>query len=129
MSQPGLSVSSGLDGAFVLVGELDTNTLAEARKPVDGFLIPGRAVVLDLAGITFLDSMILHWLVELAGATGEPVVVRNAPDAVRIVLAIAGLLAPDDGAWVLEDMDPPARSGEIGSERMVGVRPPTIDAR
>jgi anti-anti-sigma regulatory factor len=129
LSQPCLSVSRRLDGAFVLVGELDMNTLAEAREPIDEFLVPGRAVVLDLAGIRFLDSMTLHWLVELSGATGEPVVVRNAPDAVRIVLGIAGLLAPDGGAWVLEDMDPPARSGEIGSERMVGVRRRTIGAR
>ena len=108
MSQPGLSVSSGLDGAFILVGELDTNTLAEAREHVDEFLVPGRAVVLDLAGITFLDSMTLHWLVELADATGEPVIVRHATDAARVVLGIAAFLGSDGGAWVLDQTERPA---------------------
>ena len=56
---------------------------SEARQRVDEFMVPGRAVVLDLAGITFLDSMTLHWLVELADATGEPVQRRR--DAYRVV--------------------------------------------
>jgi len=103
LSEPSLSVSAGPDGVIVLVGELDMDTLPEARQRVDEFMVPGRAVVLDLAGITFLDSMTLHWLVELADATGEPVIVRHATDAARVVLGIAAFLGSHSGAWVLAD--------------------------
>ena len=106
--EPSLSVSARPDGVVVLVGELDMDTLPEARQRVDEFMVPGRAVVLDIAGITFLDSMTLHWLVELADATGEPVIVRHATDAARVVLGIAAFLGSDSGAWVLDQTERPA---------------------
>lgn len=98
-----LTVSAAFDGAFVLAGELDMETLPVARDLVDEFRVPGRAVVLDLAGITFLDSMVIHWLVELAEATEKPVVIRNAPDSVRLVLAVADILGSDGDAWFIDD--------------------------
>lgn len=97
------SISAALDRAFVLAGELDMETLLEARNFVEEFRVPGRPVVLDFGGITFLDSMVIHWLVELHDATDQPVVVRNAPDSVRLVLALADILGVDGGAWVLDD--------------------------
>ena len=97
------SVTASLDGAFVLVGALDMDTLPQARDLVEEFRVPGRPVVLDLAGITFLDTMTIHWLVELSDATDEPVVLRNVPDTARLVLAVADILGFDGAAWVLDD--------------------------
>lgn len=66
--------------------------------------------MLDVAGITFLDTMTIHWLVEVCDLTGEPVVIRNAPDTVRLVLDLAGLLGSDGGAWFIDDSDRHARA-------------------
>lgn len=97
------SISSAIGGAFVLVGALDLDTLPEARDMVEEFRVPGGAVVLDVAGVTFIDTMTIHWLVELADDTGFPVQIRNAPDPVRLVLGLAGLLGSDGGAWMIDD--------------------------
>jgi anti-anti-sigma factor len=99
------SVSVAPDGAFVPTGELDLSTLQELRDLVAEVMAPGTAVVLDLAHLTFMDSSVIHWLVETCDSTGHPVVLRNASPAVRRILDVTATLGPDGDAWVLEPTD------------------------
>ena len=86
----------------MLVGELDLTTVQELRILVDEAMVPGRAVVLDLAEVTFMDSNVIHWLIELFDATGTPVVLRNAPHTARLLLGVAEIVGPAGEAWVFE---------------------------
>jgi anti-anti-sigma factor len=87
---------------FVLTGELDLSTVRELRDLVDEVVAPGRAIVLDLAQLTFMDGSVIHWLVEICDATGHPVVLRNVSPVVRRILDITATLGPDRDAWVIE---------------------------
>ena len=100
-----LSVSVAPDGAFVPTGELDLGTIRKLRELVDEVTVPGRAIVLDLAHLTFMDNNVIHWLVEISDATGHPVVLRNASPTIRRILDIATTVDFDSEAWVF-DSDP-----------------------
>jgi anti-sigma B factor antagonist len=75
-----------------LRGELDmaTSPLLEEllnEAEVDG----GNAIVVDLAGLSFMDSSGLHVFIRAAraaGDRGEPIRLLNCPDAVRKVFLI-----------------------------------------
>jgi anti-anti-sigma factor len=96
------SVSVAPDGAIVPTGTLDLSTIQELRDLVDEAMAPGRAIVLDLAQLTFMDSSVIHWLVEICDATGHPVVLRNASPVVRRILDIATTMDFDGDAWVFD---------------------------
>jgi anti-anti-sigma factor len=100
---PSFSVSVAPDGAFVLTGELDLATIPELRDSVDAVLAPGRAIVLDLTLLTFMESSVIHWLVEISDATGHPVALRNARPVLRQALDIVGTVGTVRDAWVFED--------------------------
>ena len=96
------SVSVDPDGVFVPTGELDFSTIQELEGLVREVIVPGRAIVLDLAQLAFMDSCVIHWLVEICDLSGHPVVLRNASPAVRRILDIAAILGPDGEAWLVE---------------------------
>ncbi len=108
LSADRFSVRMAPDGAFVPIGELDAITVEELRLLVDEVMLPGRAVVLDLAKLTFMDSNVIHWLVEVHVASGTPVVLRNTPHTARLLLGVAATVGPDGEAWVFDDLDCPA---------------------
>src|SRR5262245_41807121 len=110
-TRQGLSVSVAPDGAFVLTGELELSTLQALRNLVDGVIVPGRPIVLDLAQLTFMDSSVIHWLVETCDATGHPVVLRNASPVGRRILDIGTIVDADGDAWVFD--------GDLGSLRTI----------
>lgn len=96
------SVSVAPDGAFVPIGELDLSNIQELRDLVDQVMVSGRPIVLDLAQLTFIESSVIHWLVEVCDATGHPVVLRNVSPAVRRILDITRSVDSDGDAWVVE---------------------------
>src|SRR5262245_34123205 len=98
----GFSASVAPDGALIPTGELELSTLQVLRDLVDGVMVPGRAIVLDLAQLTFMDSSVIHWLVETCNETGHPVVLRNASPVVRRILDIAATVSLDSDAWVFD---------------------------
>jgi anti-anti-sigma factor len=107
-AQP-FSVSVAPDGAFVPIGELDFATVQDLRDLVDEVMVPGRAIVLDLAQLTFIDSSVIHWLIATCQATGHPVVLRNASTTVRRLLDVASTVGPGEDAWVFDrDLRTPA---------------------
>ncbi len=81
------------DGVGVVVaphGELDMATVDRVRAEVDDVLGAGtRAVVLDLRGVTFLDSTALSMLFAVHGAAarrgGELSVVNGNPRVSRLL--------------------------------------------
>ena len=96
------SVRISADGAFVPNGELDMTTVEELRFLVDEVLVPGRTILLDLACLRFIDSNVIHWLVEVFEVTGTPVVLRNTPQTARLLLDVAAIVGADGEAWVFE---------------------------
>ncbi len=96
------SVRIAADGALVPNGELDMTTVEELRFLVDEVMVPGRTIVLDLACLKFIDSNVIHWLVEVFEVTGTPVVLRNTPRAARILLDVAAIVGANGEAWVFE---------------------------
>jgi stage II sporulation protein AA (anti-sigma F factor antagonist) len=84
------------DGTIVVVGELDAFTSPQLDDAIDGLDVVGSAVVIDLAGVTFIDSSALQVLVahHRRLATGERrLELRNPSDVVIRLLDVSGLAA------------------------------------
>lgn len=90
-----LAVAEPVPGRLrvVLAGELDVSAVARLRPEIDALLArPAEAVVVDLAGVGFLDSSGLAVLLELAQRFGD--VGLSGPSAiVRRVIESAGVAA------------------------------------
>lgn len=90
------AIPAGDSCALVLTGEID---LAVAPDLVElGTVSLGqpdfRSLVVDLGGVTFIDSTAIGALISLrnvAGGTGKQLLLRAIPDRVRRVFAVAGL--------------------------------------
>jgi len=77
-----------------LCGELDIAVAHNVRESVKPYLTPGRTVVADLAGLSFVDSAGLACLVDCyktARRSGSAFWVRGAHDEVAVVLKLTGL--------------------------------------
>ena len=74
-------------------GELDINARDDLYDAIDEALASGGGLVLDLAGVTFLDSEALGAMIEgynVAGACGATFRVINARGLVARVLDVSG---------------------------------------
>ena len=84
-----------LDGHALLAvtGEIDLATASSFGAAIDQGIQQAGKVVLDFSGVTFMDSSGLNVLVTGAGQdrANEPLVIRNAPLDVHMLLAITGL--------------------------------------
>ena len=87
-------------GNLLLRGELDMATVQDLQDKIDSIMVPGQAIVLDLAQLTFLDTSAIHCFIRAEAESGHPVVLMNASRAVRRILNVARL---DSYAWVLTD--------------------------
>lgn len=104
MSKPGkFMVRSDPTGALVLTGELDLATIQQLQDKIDEVVVPGQAVVLDLAELAFLDTSAMHCLVRTFEATGRPVVLLNASRSLRRIL---GYMTQQPEAWVFDGESP-----------------------
>ncbi|MGQ4422092.1 STAS domain-containing protein [Streptomyces violaceoruber] len=78
-----------------LTGELDHHTAADVRDTLPGLgLQPGQQLVLDLAGLTFLDSTGLTVLIAArnhALATDATIALAAVPDRVSRIIRVLGL--------------------------------------
>jgi anti-anti-sigma factor len=92
-----------LDGgeALLLRGELDIATIQDLQDKIDEVVVPGVAIVLDMAQLTFLDSSAIHCFIRTCQVTGHRVVLRNASPAVRRVLELADAKAEPE-AWMFD---------------------------
>jgi anti-anti-sigma factor len=82
-----------LDGVAVVVlaGELDLTNAAEVERRLEQ-AATDRGIVVDLNGVTFLDSAALHMLFRVARRPGPPLGIVLEPTAlVARTLRIVGL--------------------------------------
>jgi stage II sporulation protein AA (anti-sigma F factor antagonist) len=88
-------------------GEVDIVTCERLRDSIEPYLGPRQRVILDLSEVAFMDSSMLHLLVQARGRLtedGGSLVLRNPSDMARRLLEISemtGLLEaagqePDD---------------------------------
>jgi len=92
----------GPGGALFLRGELDMATVQDLQDGIDEVIVPGRAIVFDMARLTFLGSSGITCIIRTCRATGHPVVLRNAPPRVRRVLDLVDPPPQRLAAWVFE---------------------------
>jgi anti-sigma B factor antagonist len=95
MSDTGVRLDiTPIEGGFVLVGEIDAHTAPDLGARLEP--LPGDAgdVIVDVAGIEFIDSSGLRVLIEAhqrAGAAGRRLVIRRPSASVRRLFEISGL--------------------------------------
>ena len=92
-------------GTLLLRGELAMATVQDLQDSIDEIIVPGQPIILDLAQLTFLDSSAIPCLIRTCDESGHPVVLRNASDAVRVILESAGDLTH---AWTFD------QNGSVG---------------
>jgi anti-anti-sigma factor len=81
--------------AFV-TGEIDIATCEHLRDAIEPHLGPDQRVVLDLAGVHFMDSTCLNVFLKARtrlSADGGSLILRNPSRAARTLLSAAGLEA------------------------------------
>jgi anti-anti-sigma factor len=96
----------------VLRGELDLSTVGKVQDELDRAESAGpRVLVLDLSGLTFLDSTGLRCVVtadERAREAGRRLVVVRGPDPVQRVFSITKL---DDRLEIVDDASAVSSTG------------------
>jgi anti-anti-sigma factor len=90
-------------GSLLLRGELDMNTVQDLQDEIDGIMVQGQPIVLDLAQLTFLDTSAIHCFIRACADSGHPVVLMNTPRTVRRIL---DLVTPNPQAWVFDGQGP-----------------------
>ena len=90
MSQTELDIKPGDNaGTYALSGEIDLHT---AQRIADISTRPHGTIILDFAHVTFIDSIGVWALVNLArGLDGGALVIRNASGNVRNTLDLVDL--------------------------------------
>lgn len=85
------------DGAEIVIfvsGEIDMATCERLRDAIEPHLGPQQTIVLDLAGVEFMDSSCLGVLVQARGtltADGGSLFLRNPSFAAHRVVTLGGL--------------------------------------
>ena len=72
-------------------GEIDIATCERLRDAIESHLGPRQSVILDLAGVEFIDSSGLHVLEQARGrltADGGSLVLRNPSEAAHRLLTV-----------------------------------------
>jgi anti-anti-sigma factor len=82
------------DGAIVIYvsGEIDLHTCERLRDAIEPHMGPAQMIVLDLAGVRFMDSSALHVLEQARGtltADGGSLMLRNPSTAAHRLLSAA----------------------------------------
>ncbi len=75
---------------LVLQGEIDIASVVGLRTAVDELARPPERLVIDLGGVSFLDSTGLGWLAAVA-RSGCEVSLRAVPEPIRKLLDVTGV--------------------------------------
>ena len=70
-------------------GEIDLATCERLRDAIEPHLGPAQTIVLDLSGVSFMDSSCMDLLVQARGrltSDGGSLVLRNPSNAARLLL-------------------------------------------
>jgi anti-sigma B factor antagonist len=75
-----------------IAGEIDITSIGRLRDAIEPYLGPRQIVVLDLSEVTFMDSQMLHLLVQARTKLtedGGSLVLRNPSEVARRLLTVA----------------------------------------
>ena len=80
-----------VDGVTVItvLGEIDIETCGRLRDAIEPHMGPSQRIVLDLSGVSFMDTASLRVLVQARGRLtpdGGSLVLRNPSSAARLLL-------------------------------------------
>ena len=89
-------------------GEVDLATCELLRDAVEPYLGPYQNVILDLSDVDFMDSSMLHFLVQARGrltGDGGALILRNPSRAARRLLTVAEMadLLDEESRRIAED--------------------------
>jgi anti-anti-sigma factor len=89
---PGLHVELDGDGTLLVQGELDLASVPRLRRAFEEHRPPAGNVILDVSGLSFIDSTGLQELLDLSALLEDGAIVLRRPSAsVRKLLHITGL--------------------------------------
>ncbi len=74
-------------------GEIDLATAGRLRDVIEPHMGPNQTIILDLSEVEFMDSAVLHVLVQARGRlteNGGSLILRNPSSAAHRVLTVAG---------------------------------------
>ena len=74
-------------------GEIDVATVGRLRDVIEPHMGPQQTIVLDLSEVTFMDSSVLHVLIQARGRLtedGGSLVLRNPSRVAHRLLTVAG---------------------------------------
>lgn len=94
---------------LALIGELDASAQAAVTTAIDATLETSRDLVLDLAGLRFMDSTGIHALLRAASTLSgdDRITVRHARPSVRWLLLAAGMRDGSGLVWIEPDGEEP----------------------
>jgi anti-sigma B factor antagonist len=86
------------DGILRVSGEIDLSNAEELERAIERAAGDGQEVLLDLSGVTFIDSSGLHAIRRAAASANcGPIVLVDAPSKVVRIIEIVGL---DRTGWM-----------------------------
>ena len=74
-------------------GEIDIATAGRLRDVIEPHMGPDQTIILDLSEVEFMDSAVLHVLVQARGRlteNGGSLILRNPSSAAHRILTVAG---------------------------------------
>jgi anti-sigma B factor antagonist len=91
-----VEVTEEAPGTFVAYvrGEIDMATCERLRDAIEPHLGPGQRIVMDLSGVSFMDSSCLNILLHARTtltADGGSLILRNPSKAARLLLSLTGI--------------------------------------
>lgn len=89
-------IDDGLEVVAFVSGEIDMQTCGRLRDAIEPHLGTGQRLVLDLSGVTFMDSSCLRVLEDATTrltADGGSLILRNPSSATHRLLSVAGMTA------------------------------------
>ena len=111
-----LEVSPDGDGTFVVAGEIDIMSAPALERALQRLVDSGGTVVLDMRGVSFMDSTGLRAILAATEALrGRGTLVLRDPQPIIVrVLEVTGLLvAPDGVPLEVRFDDPPNGDGQV----------------
>lgn len=98
-----LNVTVSRDGALVLRGELDIEPVQDLQDVIDEMMVPGRAIILDMALLTFMDSSAIDLFIKTYPDDGPS---SRAAERITLFAASWGWSIPGQSPEVECSTDP-----------------------
>ena len=112
-----LEVSPDGSGTLVVAGEIDILTASTLEPALQSLADSGGTVILDMRGVSFMDSTGLHAILAATEALkGRGTLLLRHPQPIVVrVLQVTGLLPVPDGVPLEVQLDTAGGNGQMPS--------------